>query len=444
MVKFYREDKKSRLATELPSSLSLTVSSLDSFGQGVAHLQGKPIFIAGALPTEQVTIQITQAKRHYAQATVKQYHCLHPQRVSPLCRYFNQCGGCQQQHIAIDWQRQNKAEHLLRFIKQQTQATPALASQLSGSAYGYRRRVRWSLRYCRKQQRLLMGFRQRGSDTLVDIEQCVVLEEALQTPLAALRATLNQLSIRQQLGHVEWTLADNGRLMVLRHMAPLSAADRQLLLNFAQQWQVSCFLQDNQQQLTQLTGSAPYYQLADLRLYFHANDFIQVNRQVNQQMVAQAMDWLALQSTDRVWDLFCGMGNFSLPIAKQVKQLTGVEGSADLVAMARYNAQQNQIANAQFFQHDLTQAWQQQTWAKQAVDKIILDPSRMGAQAVVEQLAQTLATRIVYVSCHPATLVRDSKILLAAGFRWQQVSVLDMFPQTAHLEAMALFVKVSE
>jgi len=244
----------------------------------------------------------------------------------------------------------------------------------------------------------------------------------------------------RRLGHAELVLADNGPVLVLRHLDPLKEQDLARLHTFSAQHCVMLYLQGNEDDLVKLCDDEPFYQVDGLRLCFSPRDFIQVNDAVNQQMVAQALEWLEVESTDRVLDLFCGMGNFTLPLAKRAKQVVGVEGVATLVANGLYNAQINALNNVEFFQHNLEDDVTRQPWAKLGFDKVLLDPARAGAAGVMDHIVKLAPQKVVYVSCNPTTLARDSQILIAAGYQMERVRMLDMFPHTGHLESMALFV----
>ena len=243
----------------------------------------------------------------------------------------------------------------------------------------------------------------------------------------------------RHLGHVELVLADNGPLMVLRHTAPLSAADREKLERFSHSEGLALFLAPESEILEQVTGESPWYNSDGLRLTFSPRDFIQVNDGVNQQMVARALAWLDVQPDERVLDLFCGMGNFTLPLAKRAASVVGVEGVGELVAKGRENARQNGLQNVTFFHENLEEDVTKQPWARQGFDKILLDPARAGAAGVMQYIVKLAPGKVVYVSCNPATLARDSEALVNAGYQIKRLAMLDMFPHTGHLESMVLF-----
>ncbi|WP_404462643.1 23S rRNA (uracil(1939)-C(5))-methyltransferase RlmD [Providencia rettgeri] len=442
MAQFYSPNRR----TTPRRQLTVIADSLDAAGQGIARLDGKTIFVADLLPGEEAQIELTEDKRSFAKAKVVKRLSTSPQRVKPQCRYFNQCGGCQQQHIDIELQRASKAEALQYLMMRETGVDKSAAPIMSGEPYGYRRRARLGLQYQPKHQRLVMGFRQVQSNTLVDIKNCPVLVPELDMLLTPLSECLNQLSIKPKLGHVELIHADNSNIIMIRHLVPFSHADKQKLNDFERQYDVSIWLAGNDNALEALTSSSPMpeYQVVGEVLKFNPLNFIQVNGQVNQLMVAQALAWLDLTREDRVLDLFCGMGNFTLPIARLAQSVVGVEGVENLVEQARNNAQLNTISNATFYNENLEAEIHTQPWAAQGFNKVLLDPARAGAAGVMEHLIKLMPEKIVYVSCNPTTLARDSKVLLDEGYQLLHLRMLDMFPHTSHLESMALFIRRPE
>ncbi|WP_313020520.1 23S rRNA (uracil(1939)-C(5))-methyltransferase RlmD [Atlantibacter hermannii] len=431
MAQFY--SAKRRVTTR--QIITVTVNDLDPFGQGVARHDGKALFISGLLPGECAEVTLTQDKRNFGHATVKKRLTDSPARVTPRCPHFGVCGGCQQQHASVALQQSSKAQSLARLMNR------PVDDIIAGPEWGYRRRARLSLNYLSRAQTLEMGFRKAASSDLVDIRQCPVMVPRLEALLPALRICLNGLQGVRRLGHVELVLADNGPLMVLRHTEPLSANDKQKLEQFSHQHDVALFLAPQSDALEHITGDEPYYHSDGLRLTFSPRDFIQVNDAVNQQMVARALEWLDVQPTDRVLDLFCGMGNFTLPLARRAQSVVGVEGVPALVAKAQRNAESNGLKNVIFFHENLEEDVTRQPWAAQGFDKILLDPARAGAPGVMQHVVKLMPRRVVYVSCNPATLARDSEELLRAGYHIQQLAMLDMFPHTGHLESMVLFVR---
>ncbi|MCM2367739.1 23S rRNA (uracil(1939)-C(5))-methyltransferase RlmD [Proteus terrae] len=438
MVQFY--SPKKRPVKKQATTLEVTASALDANGQGIAHAEGKTIFVKGLLPQETARIRLTEEKRQFAKGEVIKRLTTSEQRITPHCEYYERCGGCQQQHVPIALQRTTKAGVLSHLIKRETGVVISAEPVISGAEYGYRRRARLGLRY-QPEKGLVMGFRQERSNDLVMIKKCPVLKSQLNDLLSPLWECFKQLTSVRDLGHVEMVLADNGPLVILRHLSPLPESDKQSLRDFSQTHQVTMYLAGDNSEIARLTSieKEPFYQIEGLNLRFAPTDFIQVNDEINPKMVAQAIEWLDLSPEDRVLDLFCGMGNFTLPIAKRVSEVVGIEGVPALVEMAKKNAELNQLGNAHFWHADLSADFSAMSWSKEGFNKVLLDPARAGALEVMSHIVKLSAEKIVYVSCNPTTLARDSKILLDSGYQLAGLKMLDMFPQTGHLESMALF-----
>ena len=429
MAQFY--SAKRRVTTR--QIITVTVNDLDSFGQGVARHNGKTLFIPGLLPQESADVAITEDKKQYAKAQVKRRLNDSPDRVTPRCPHFGICGGCQQQHASIELQQRSKSAALSRLMNND------VTEVIADAPWGYRRRARLSLNFQPKTQQFQMGFRKSASSDIVDVRQCPILVPQLEALLPDLRACLGSLQGIRHLGHVELVQADSGTLMILRHTAPLSRADNEKLERFSHSKGLSLYLAPQSEILETVSGQTPWYESNGLRLNFSPRDFIQVNAGVNQKMVASALEWLDVQPGDRVLDLFCGMGNFTLPLATRAASVVGVEGVPALVEKGRENAQQNGLHNVTFFHENLEEDVTRQPWAKNGFDKILLDPARAGDAGVMQHIIKLQPGRIVYVSCNPATLARDSEALLRAGYQIQRLAMLDMFPHTGHLESMVLF-----
>ncbi|MGR3181807.1 23S rRNA (uracil(1939)-C(5))-methyltransferase RlmD [Enterobacter cancerogenus] len=429
MAQFY--SAKRRVTTR--QIITVEATELDPFGQGVARHNGKALFIAGLLPSERAEITLTEDKRQYARGQVKRRLNDSPERHAPRCPYFGVCGGCQQQHASVTLQQESKSRALARLIKHDVDEI------IADQPWGYRRRARLSLSYQPKTARLEMGFRKAASSDIVDIRQCPILVPRLEALLPDVHACLSTLDGVRHLGHIELVLANNGPLMVLRHTAALSKKDREKLERFSHSQDLALFLAPQSEILEQVTGEAPWYASNGLRLTFSPRDFIQVNNGVNQQMIATALAWLDVQQSDRVLDLFCGMGNFTLPLAQKAACVVGVEGVEALVAKGQENARENGLQNVTFFHQNLEDDVTQQPWARQGFDKILLDPARAGAPGVMQHIIKLAPKRVVYVSCNPATLARDSEALVSGGYQIQRLAMLDMFPHTGHLESIVLF-----
>lgn len=432
MAQFY--SAKRRVTTR--QIITVTVNDLDPFGQGVARHNGKALFIPELLPQESAEVVITEDKKQFARAQVKRRLNDSPQREVPRCPHFGVCGGCQQQHASISLQQRSKSAALSRLMKCE------VSDVIADTPWGYRRRARLSLNYRPKEQKLQMGFRKSASSDIIDVKQCPILVPQLEALLPHIRACLESLQGLRHLGHVELVQAGSGTLMILRHTAPLSVQDKEKLECFSHSQGLSLFLAPQSEILESISEESPWYDSNGLRLTFSPRDFIQVNEGVNQQMVARALEWLDVQPEDRVLDLFCGMGNFTLPLATRAANVMGVEGVPALVEKGRENALNNGLHNVTFFHENLEEDVTRQPWAKNGFDKVLLDPARAGAAGVMQHIIKLEPIRVVYVSCNPATLARDSDALLDAGYVIRRLAMLDMFPHTGHLESMVLFERM--
>ncbi|NVD07488.1 23S rRNA (uracil(1939)-C(5))-methyltransferase RlmD [Vibrio sp. JPW-9-11-11] len=438
MARFFQPKKKNQLNTK---HQLFTIEKLDHHGAGIAYQSRKPVFIEGGLPGEQVLAQLTESKSKYARANLIKVQKASEQRVEPICQYYQECGGCNMQHLDVASQQVYKQQTLSQLMEKFAGQSIVPEAPLVGPDQGYRRRTRISIKFNKRTQQLEFGFRKKHSKEIVTIGDCPILDVELNQLISPLHQLLQSFAHQEQLGHVELVKGDNAKVMVLRHLKPLVERDKQALLNFAEQHHATLYLMPQAEQLERVAGEIPYYCDAGVTIPFEPNNFIQVNQSVNRDMVSQALAWLELKQQDRVLDLFCGLGNFSLPVAQKVSQVVGVEGVDAMVSKASENARVNQIDNARFYQANLEQEVSGLPWADEKFDKILLDPARAGASGVIEQISTLGASRVVYVSCNPATLARDSHSLLKQGYRLQKLGMLDMFPHTSHLESMALFVK---
>lgn len=440
MARFFKPEKKKKV--EQKHQL-LTIERLDHHGDGVGFLQKKPVFVPGTLPGEQALVQLTEQKRQYARGQLIKLDNQAAQRIEPGCPLYQQCGGCSLQHLDHQAQVAHKQQTLNELMQkfagdEITQSTP-----IEDAAWHYRRRARISLQVDKKGA-LAMGFRARQRSAIITVNQCPVLSAPLNRLLSSLRPCLESLRGRRVLGHLDVIDADNTSVVSLRTTKGLHNDDRHALMAWAQTQDCTLYLYQGDMAPERLVGPAPYYNVAGCQLAFAPSDFIQVNAKVNQEMVGQALDWLALEQDDRVLDLFCGLGNFSVPMAKRVKHVVGIEGVQAMVDQAADNAAKNGCENAEFYQADLNSDALMGEWAQQDFTKILLDPARAGAAGVIDFVAQSKASHIVYVSCNPATLARDARVLLDNGYQLVTLGMLDMFPQTGHMESMALFMPVTK
>ncbi|MEJ6122058.1 23S rRNA (uracil(1939)-C(5))-methyltransferase RlmD [Vibrio sp. 2-Bac 85] len=422
------------------------IDKLDHQGRGMLFHQNKPLFVAGGLIGEVLDVSIEEDKKRYKKATILNIHKASELRINPHCEHYQECGGCHLQHIEQNAQIEIKQQGVLSLFERFAKHKPEqLEETLQSDAWAYRRCARFGVLFDKKTKKVQMGFRRSKSSELINQQICPVLKPALSQLILPIKALLNQLQGKAALGHVELVEAENTVAVLLRHLKPLSEQDVQLIVAFSEQHQLQFYAQSSPTTITCLTTEQQLcYSLPeqDCQFGFNVDDFLQVNAVVNEKMVKQAMNWLALKETDQVLDLFCGLGNFTLPIAKIAKQVVGVEGIQKMVDRATDNAKHCQINNAQFYQADLSDlnALNAQ-WSKQDYNKVLLDPARAGAAECMEFVANKKPTHIVYVSCDPVTLARDSQLLLDQGYKLDKLGLIDMFPQTAHVESMALFIK---
>lgn len=426
-----------------------TITGLSHEGRGIAHIEGKATFIEGALPGETVEYLITKPHRAYDEGQMVRAITPSPDRVTPLCEHYAICGGCTLQHMAPQAQIAHKQQALLDLLARVGKVTPLeTLPPLVGPVLGYRTKARLGVKYVIKKEKLLVGFRERDPRFLADISQCEVLHPAVGHQLEALKTLIASLACNKLIPQVEVAIAEETIALIFRHLEPLSVEDRNKLVAFgqAQGWHIYAQPKGPTtiHRLWPTTGvELLTYHLPDyqLQMQFHPIDFTQINEAINQQMVAQALALLQLEPTDTVLDLFCGIGNFTLPIARHCRDVVGVEGSIISVKRARENAVLNGIENAEFHVADLTKDTSHFPWIHHRYDKVLLDPPRTGALDILPGVLKWKPTRIVYVSCNPATLARDAAKLQELGYTCQSAGVMDMFPQTSHVEAMVLFIK---
>ncbi|MDR9829505.1 23S rRNA (uracil(1939)-C(5))-methyltransferase RlmD [Vibrio sp. FNV 38] len=438
MARIFQAKKKTPLNTK---HFEVKVEKIDHHGLGIAFHQRKPVFIDGALPDENVLIQLVEEKSKYAKATLIKVLKPSAKRVQPFCPHYVQCGGCNMQHLANEDQREYKAQALSGLFKKLAKQELPLSRTIADDKPDYRRRARFSVYWDKKRQQLSFGFRKKQSKQIVDIDACPILDSGLNALLPELQACLKSFQHPERLGHVELVQGDNTNIVLVRTIKALSAEDRAKLESCGQALKVTLYLHQGDDSLEHVFGEAGHYLEAGVTIPFEPMNFIQVNKNINEKMVAQALSWLDVKSTDRVLDLFCGLGNFSLPIAQHAHSVIGVEGVQSMVDKATENAQLNQLNNVEFYQANLEQDVSKKAWAENQFNKVLLDPARAGAVGIVDHIAKLGAQRVVYVSCNPATLARDSQSLLAQGYTMTKLGMLDMFPQTSHLESMALFEK---
>ncbi len=427
----------------------VTIESLSHEGRGVTHVNGKTMFVDEGLPGEELKVRISRQHSRYSEAVILEILKPSPDRIAPECAHYAICGGCSFQHVRSEYQIHHKQRVLLEQLQHIGQVQPEnVLPPLTGPVWGYRRRARLGVKHVEKKQKVLVGFREKNSPYIADINRCVVLHPAVGNIIEQLQQLITGLSIHRQLPQIEVAVADNLTALVFRHLVPLDEKDIAALKQFESAQQVVIYLQSGGiDTITPLSPerTAPLvYALSDFGITFEflPSDFIQINQDINRVMVNQALKLLEAGQRHTVLDLFCGLGNFSLPLAKQAGQVTGVEGDAGLIARARENALRNGIANITFHTANLAQADLQAEFLNHDYDRVLLDPPRAGAIEIIQLMKFKNTERIVYVSCNPATLARDAGILVRdKGFHLQQAGVMDMFPHTSHVESIALFVR---
>ncbi|WP_094751540.1 23S rRNA (uracil(1939)-C(5))-methyltransferase RlmD [Psychromonas sp. CD1] len=444
MAQFFKAIPKNSTKNRIYKNIK--IEKLDHQGRGMGHVHGKPIFIEGVLLDECVDVQVSEDKKRYLKGSVKRINTMSTLRISPDCLHYKDCGGCQLQHIDQSTQIQIKEAGLGHLFKRFAKLSDIILQPfISGSPWGYRRTARFGLQYDRKRKELDMGFRFAQTNKLIKQKVCPVLLPQLEKLIVPLYALLNSLQIKEHLGHVELLESEQGVVILLRHLKAFSEKDIICITNFAKAHQLNFFIQAQANEFKLCSGEHKLsYSLPEwhCKFIFAATDFLQVNAEVNKKMVAQALQWLALEADDRVLDLFCGLGNFTLPIARQVKTVVGVEGVQKMVDRATENARLNHISNSVFYQADLNNKQiNKQIWAQQKFSKVLLDPARAGALNCMEFIASLQVSHIVYISCDAVTLARDSSVLLENGYKLDKLGLLDMFPQTKHMESMALFLR---
>lgn len=419
----------------------LKIERLANDGRGIAFIEGRTWFVSGALPGEEVEARVLDARSKVIDARTERVLQASPERRAEPCVHARICGGCSVQHIPHAEQLALKQRQLAEQLERLGGVQPeSWAEPLTSAEFAYRRRARLAVRWDARNKRLDVGFRAAASQDIVAISECPVLVEPLQPILRALPALLGGLQAPRAIGHVELFQGTASAILV-RHIEPLSEVDLARLQAFCSVHDAQLWLQGEgvpqPVDASQMLG----YRLDewDLQLAYRPGDFVQVNAAVNAAMVAQALQWLAPRGHERVLDLFCGLGNFALPLAQRAREVVAVEGVQAMVERAADNARSNGLGNAHFYQADLSNPLAAAGWAAGGFDAIVLDPPRDGALQVVRQIGSLGARRLVYVSCNPTTLARDSGELLQQGYRLKKAGILDMFPQTAHVEAMALF-----
>ncbi|MCC1495616.1 23S rRNA (uracil(1939)-C(5))-methyltransferase RlmD [Alcanivorax sp. 1008] len=431
----------------LPPSRELVVETLSHDGRGIARPDGKTTFIDGALPGETVLCKYTMQRGKFDEARTLEVKVASEHRVTPPCSHADRCGGCSLQHLDSDEQVHLKQS----MLEEQLRHFGGLAPQrwlepLRGPVTGYRSKARLGVKYVEAREQVLVGFREKRNSFIAALDQCSVLVPSVGKSLRVLAELMATLDGKRRIPQIEVAAGDEDVALIFRHLDPLSGADQDKLVGFCQSRGWHCYLQPGNEQSVhrvwptdgeqRLTYEHPS---ADLEMAFHPTDFTQVNGEINRAMVPLALELLDVQAEHRVLDLFCGLGNFTLPLARRAAHVSGVEGSQAMVERGYENARRNSLSNVDFYAFDLTKDVAGQSWATARYDRVLVDPPRTGALEMMPVLAKTGAQKVVYVSCNPATLARDAGELVKHGYRLVAAGVMDMFPHTTHVESIALF-----
>lgn len=417
-------------------------------GRGVVRSPGKTVFVRGAITGETVKFVRRKKKRNYDEAELLEILSAVPERVEPFCESFGNCGGCSLQHISSAQQIVLKQSVLLESLQRIGSVKPfRVLPPIVGDAWAYRRKARLAVKYVPKKGRVLVGFRERDKPFVADMRRCETLHPLIGESIAVLSELIGGLSIRERIPQIEAAVGDNGVAMIFRVLEPPSTDDLERFAGFQRNEGVQVYLQTKGPESIiplpgQPAGDGLFYAIPgfNVSIHFTPTDFMQIHAGVNSQMIDQAVSLLAPNSDSRVLDLYCGLGNFTLPMATRSKEVIGVDFAPDMLARARNNALRSGIDNAGFWQADLSRSLEVAALAWEGFDLVVLDPPRTGALEMIEVLGKIRARRVLYVSCHPGSLARDANSLVhQLGYELTAAGIMDMFPQTSHVESMALF-----
>ena len=436
--------RKKKLPTE---AVKTHISGLSHEGRGIAHINNKITFIRGALPDEDVFFKYTNQRAKFDEGIATEIIAASKQRVEPQCNAYGVCGGCSLQHLDSDSQIHFKQSILIEQFKHIGNIEiENLLPPMTGPVWCYRRKARLGVKFVNKKQKLLVGFRETQSNYIADIDACEILHPSIGKNISILESLLESLSIKDKIPQLEIAIGDDENAIIIRHLEAFSDQDIEILLNFEKNNNLTFYLQsggiDTVIKLDQNSDQNLYYTIPnhDIKINFKPTDFTQINSEINYAMIDRALEFLELNENDSVLDLYCGLGNFTLPIAKYCRHATGIEGDNNLVERARANAEYNNITNTEFFTMDLADENMDIFRIGNQYNKLLLDPARSGANIILERLDLTKFESIVYISCNPATLARDSDILVNKhGFTLVTAGVMDMFPHTSHVESIAVF-----
>ncbi len=434
----------------------IVIDTLSHDGRGVGRTAtNKVVFVEGALPNERVKYTPLESKKNFSTGVVAEVLDASNLRVDPKCKVFGRCGGCAIQHLDPEEQILHKQKQLLDNLTRIGNVTPAkVLDPMTGEVWGYRRKARFGTTFAKTKNEIRIGFRARNSHYIQPTNSCDILNKRASDLLPLLKVSLSKLSVVEKVSGVEVCEADNEMVVIVQYRGLLSMSDEACLAEFAKENIVQLFVDDRADTHGELKLIYPeqtvplFYEHSDfdIKIEFGPRDFIQVNGEVNEKLVSQAVELLDIQKTDRILDLFCGLGNFTLPLARKAAYVAGVEGEDKLVHRAIHNKKINQLEELDFYYGDLYDENMNEeshgAWLNQKFDKILLDPPRAGAVEIVRNIDRFEASKIVYISCDPATLSRDTNILVnEKGYSITHAGVIDMFPQTGHVESIVVFEK---
>jgi 23S rRNA (uracil1939-C5)-methyltransferase len=438
----------SRRRRKLPLEPVLaTIEALSHEGRGITHVDGKTIFVDGALKGESVMFRYRGSRAKFAEGSIEELiDNISVDRVEPVCKHYSVCGGCSLQHISTEKQ----IEHKEQVLQEQLQHIGGVIAEqvlppLTGPLWAYRHKARLGVKYVAKKNKVLVGFREKYSSYVADIDSCEVLHPSAGKILRELGKLISGLSVYNKIAQIEVAVSGQKTVLIFRNLTGLSGEDINKVDAFANQYELTIYLQPGGPSTVMPLPGQDHSELSylleegNIGIQFSATDFTQVNVDINQQMVKRVVSLMDIQAADNVLDLYCGLGNFTLPMALKANQITGVEGAEPMVEKARHNAKLNNIENVNFISADLSTSLIE-ALRTDSYDKVLLDPPRSGAQFVVEEMKMKNVRRLIYVSCNPATLARDAGILVRdKGFKLVMAGVMDMFPHTSHVESIAVF-----
>lgn len=429
----------------------IEITKLSHDGRGIGQINGKTHFIANALPGETVAYRLLRKHKKFDEGIATEIIIPSAERITPECQHFGVCGGCQLQHMSTQAQLKYKQAVVLEQMQHIGHVVPEeILPPMTGDIFGYRSKARLGAKYVEKKQKLLVGFREVNGRFLADLTSCSVLVPAIGQRLTEIALLIDSLSCRNQIPQIEIAASENQQhLLVFRNLVELTQDDIEKLKTFGKQFNFTICLQPgNYESIYQIYPQAQlvpelYYTIPkhNIKITFHPADFTQVNQSTNLQMIDKAIELLELNASDKVLDLFCGLGNFTLPIARYAGQVTGIEGDQQMVDKAKLNANLNQITNAEFLTQNLFEIAPNTSWFNKSYNKILLDPPRAGAEQICRNINHFAANTIVYISCNPATLARDAEFIVQHGYKLAKLGIINMFPQTGHVETIALFLK---